>query len=167
MSEESVSNMPNAASMSTALGAILKDPELLEKIRTLVSGASISNLSTNESAVEASAQNAKASSNAGRETAAEADQTDRPVSSDGLSSLLSNPAVMEQLPQMVAILRPMLAASTPPAEAKAVIAQAPSPALCRDNLLLALKPFLSPSRRDAVDTMLRIAKLGSVFEQLR
>ena len=37
----------------------------------------------------------------------------------------------------------------------------------RDGLLLALRPFLSPERREALDTLLRIARLGSVLRQIR
>jgi hypothetical protein len=37
----------------------------------------------------------------------------------------------------------------------------------REALLCALKPFLSPSRREAVDTVLRVARLGELLQRLQ
>ena len=87
------------------------------------------------------------------------------VSADGISAVLSDPAMLEKLPQMIAVIKPMLEYAVPQ--------QTPekpsntSPDACRDQLLLSLKPFLSPSRCEAVDTILRIAKLGTVFQQFK
>lgn len=87
---------------------------------------------------------------------------------DGLSALLSNPQAMEKLPQVIAAIRPMMAAS--PTEEKSVATAASASAesaACRDRLLLALKPFLSPGRCEAVDAILQISRLGAVFKQIR
>lgn len=91
---------------------------------------------------------------------------------DGLSAILSNPALMEKLPQIMAMLKPMLVASAPSAPTHATVAPAeaekrkPSVSDERDKLLLALKPFLSHERQEAVDAILRIAKLGILLKQI-
>ena len=103
--------------------------------------------------------------------------------SDGLSKVLSDPSLMAKLPQIMAMLQPMLA-DTPaqpqtseaekaipaPSEATPAMAHAIPQAPrrdCRDDLLLALKPFLSPARCEAVDTIIRLSKLGAVLKHLQ
>ena len=98
-----------------------------------------------------------------------------PNLTDGLGAVLSNPELLAKLPQVMAMLRPMMeqsAAQTaaPQADAPAVPASAPTaekkPPDNRTALLLALKPFLSEDRRNAVDAMLRISALGDVLRRL-
>ena len=107
-----------------------------------------------------------------KEEATPTTATASPLGSDGLSSLLSNPAMLEKLPQIIAMLKPMLdaQASVPtsvPTQSTAVAASQTHHFTDRDNLLLALKPFLSSERRDAVDSILRIAKLGELFKNMQ
>lgn len=83
---------------------------------------------------------------------------------DGLSSVLSNPAMMAKLPQIMELLRPMIQA--PPTRSSSHPDPHKSPETCRNDLLLALKPFLSPERREAVDVILHIAQLGNILRQL-
>lgn len=84
-----------------------------------------------------------------------------PPIADGLGAILSNPELMAKLPQVMAMLKPMLGegASTPEPRKG-------TPEENRNALLLALKPFLSKDRQHAVDAILRIAKLGNVLRQL-
>ena len=89
-----------------------------------------------------------------------------PVAGDGLAALLSNPAMPEMLPRLISMMKPLLAANPSPA-VPTVAPQAPSHASNRDNLLLAIKPFLSQNRREAVDTLLRLEKLGEVFNHIK
>ncbi|HBF14484.1 MAG TPA: hypothetical protein DDW30_02140 [Clostridiales bacterium] len=104
-----------------------------------------------------------------------------PNVADGLGAVLSNPELMAKLPQIMAMLRPMMeqASSAPQADsgdATATSASATASALpsspqkkATDNrsaLLLALKPFLSEDRRNAVDAMLRLSTLGDVLRRL-
>lgn len=84
---------------------------------------------------------------------------------DGLSALLSNPAMLEKLPSMLSAMGPLL--TTAGAGGVQEKHPTPSPAYCRDNLLLSLRPFLSPPRQTALDSILRIAKLGAVLEQIK
>lgn len=109
------------------------------------------------------------------QTTPDTGQSAIPNLTDGLGAVLSNPELLAKLPQVMAMLRPMMeqsAAQTaaPPADAPAVPASAPAaekkPPDNRTALLLALKPFLSEDRRNAVDAMLRISALGDVLRRL-
>lgn len=106
-----------------------------------------------------------------------------PNVADGLGAVLSNPELMAKLPQIMAMLRPMMEQQTaaPPSqsgnEGAAATGEA-TPASAspiaplkkttdnRSALLLALKPFLSEDRRNAVDAMLRLSTLGDVLRRL-
>ncbi len=135
-----------------ALGALLSNPETLGKLRQVLVGLTQSAATTvppdTENATEASPDS----------------QSPTAGSTDGLSALLSNPAVLEKLPQMLALIKPMLGTAEPRAPSAP---QSESHEACRDRLLLALKPFLSSRRCEAIDTMLQISRLGSVFQQLK
>lgn len=89
----------------------------------------------------------------------------QPAASGGIpTELLSNPAFLEQLPKVMQMLKPMMtpAPSTPPESHNG---EKP-PQDCRRELLLTLKPFLSPQKRNAVDTILRLSGLSAVLRQL-
>ena len=90
---------------------------------------------------------------------------------DGLSALLSDPALSQKLPQIIALLKPMLSQpSSPtvaPPQATETSSLTPSHSLDRDRLLLSLKPFLSDGRKNAIDSMIRISKLGEVLKQIK
>lgn len=96
---------------------------------------------------------------------------------DGIGAVLSNPELLAKLPQVMAMLRPMMegAAAQQPSPPAPEGAGAPvsakesatrPPTDNRTALLLALKPFLSEDRRNAVDAMLRISALGDVLRRL-
>lgn len=101
-----------------------------------------------------------------------------PNVADGLGAVLSNPELMAKLPQIMAMLRPMMEQQTaaPPPQSDNEGAETPATASpiaplkkATDNrsaLLLALKPFLSEDRRNAVDAMLRLSTLGDVLRRL-
>ena len=103
-----------------------------------------------------------------------------PNPADGLGAVLSNPELMAKLPQVMAMLRPMMeqasAAQSAQTDSGAAATAATSSALSvspqkkptdnRSALLLALKPFLSEDRRNAVDAMLRLSALGDVLRRL-
>ena len=82
---------------------------------------------------------------------------------DGLASVLSNPELMAKLPQMMSMLAPMLSSTQAPAQSNAP----KSTEDYRNDLLQALRPFLSPERSQAIDAMLRIAKLGTILRQIK
>ena len=101
-----------------------------------------------------------------------------PNVADGLGAVLSNPELMAKLPQIMTMLRPMMEQQTaaPPPQSGNEGAETPATASPiaplkkttdnRSALLLALKPFLSEDRRNAVDAMLRLSTLGDVLRRL-
>ena len=89
---------------------------------------------------------------------------------DALSAFLSDPALLQRLPQIIAVIKPLFSASFSPPPTNSTEPPAPQKGRIennRDRLLLSLKPFLSPSRCEAIDTMLRLAQLGELFGQLK
>ena len=150
--EEPIHAADRAAS-PTPLSAMLSDPALLGRLTSLL----------------ANMQNAPPVTN----TEAHSDPPSHTLppalpSTDALASVLSDPAILEMLPKIMSALAPALAVSAPPSEqALPTVAKKHDPTHDRDNLLLAIKPFLSAERRDAVDTLLRIARLGEVFKQIK
>ena len=136
----------DASPLSDTLSTLLSNPEMMEKIRSIagqLSSQPAAPVTENPPALSANA-----------------------LPADGLASVLSDPDLMAKLPQMMAVLRPMLSANV--GSGKSLDPPHPrSTEDCRNDLLLALKPFLSPERCNAIDTMLRIAKLGTVIRQIK
>lgn len=108
---------------------------------------------------------------------------------DAIGAVLSDPQMMAKLPEVMAMLKPMMSgmsggtaassggsqeasveAGAKPAqdggggEAKAVIA---SPSKCvhdrRLALLKALRPYMCPRRQEAIDYILRMDRFGNMF----
>jgi hypothetical protein len=136
------------------INTLLSDPAILAKLSTVMN------------ALQAS--NQKASVDPPTEKAA-------PVSTDGLATILSDPTLLEKLPQTIAAIKPLLDLGILSKETSSPINTPAAPTAItshasihdRDNLLLSLKPFLSSGRRDAVDVILRIEKLGEILKQIK
>ena len=142
--------MHGASSVPPAemLGTLLSNPELLQRLGGILGGMMQSPAPQKaEEHIETVANTSAPSS----------------FPSDGLSAILSNPAMMEKLPQIMAMMKPMLASAPPPKPSPTASPQIND----RERLLLALKPFLSHERCEAVDAILHISRLGSVFQQLK
>ena len=95
-------------------------------------------------------------------SAPKAEGADNPSSSP--ASLLSDPDIMAKLPEVISVLRPMME-SKENGEKKG-----PPPHHANDRrtaLLCALKPYLSPKRREAIDYITKISKLGDVMKNLK
>lgn len=154
--------MDENARESAPLSSLLSDPKLLSTLTGLLGTAPVGTR--------------------------ERDTQQPPSLPEGLGSVLSNPELMAKLPSVMAMLRPMIettgtrnaAEETAPKESPAeeaseggaVPAVAPSHGhapreRCRKDLLLALKPFLSKERCEAVDMILRLSALGTVLKQLQ
>ena len=73
-----------------------------------------------------------------------------------------DPQIMEKLPEVVAAIRPFLASENAPQKPTGGGASSH-----RTALLCALKPYLSPRRREAIDYITRISKLGDVMKQMK
>lgn len=83
-----------------------------------------------------------------------------PAAEDGGADLWNNAALMEKLPGILSALRPLLSGMRTASLQKGNLSD-------RDALLLALKPFLSPARQEAIDTILRVSRLGGVIKNLK
>ena len=158
MAEETkVNNDTAGAPNVNLLSTLLSNPDLIRRVGAML-GAAQSTSAPTETDSKPTATDSTPTQ------APQAAPTSTGVTQDGLSALLSDPTMLEKLPQIIAVMKPLMGAMPspqPPKEEKAS-----SPELCRANLLCALKPFLSPSRCEAVDTIMRISKLGTVFKQL-
>ena len=83
-----------------------------------------------------------------------------------LGTLLSNPALLEELPRLLGRLAPLLSASKKE-HAPSLPAPAKDGATQREALLLALKPFLSEGRQETIDRILRFGRLAALLKQLQ
>lgn len=127
--------------LSSALDSIFSDPATRERFESMVKSFR-ENLSETASAPSSSDPPPSDATGIG--------------SSDGLATILSNPAIMEKLPTLLAGMK-----SSPAALPQQKTAEAR-----RRDLLLALKPFLSKNRGDAVDMILQISRLGNVLRMI-
>ena len=156
--------------MGDALSSILSNPELMSKISAIAS--SLSGGETDSvAAASASVADAHPPGNA---------------APSGLASVLSNPGLLSKLPEVMATLAPILsgntegigennterknhneraennASSTPTASIKTDV---PGRAH-RTALLCALKPYMSPRRREAIDYIIKIDRIGDLLHTL-
>lgn len=147
--------VPNQGTQFTSpirsLESLLSDPERLKHIATLLQSEKslTSEVNTHEQ----------------KET-----KKSESSSTDMLSGLLKDPAFMEKLPSMMAMLKPLLQSTSLPAPSSESHGRQEKEQKkeydSKEELLLALKPFLSPSRCEAVDTILRLSKLGTILKHL-
>lgn len=98
---------------------------------------------------------------------------------DLIGSLLSNPEIISKLPQMLSMLKPLMnGASAAGTEQKNETA-APAALISnstgqksqrgmddRTALLYAMKPYLKQERREAIDYMVKLSKLGDILKSL-
>ena len=140
------------------LGALLSNPELIKRIGSVL--GAMRNNEEGASVADEPNQSTSSTPKGAVPTAA---------AGDGLATLLQNPSVLEKLPQMLSVLKPMMENGAAKAAASdAAVRVAPhSSAHSREHLLLSLKPFLSKERCDAVDTILRISQLGEALGKLK
>lgn len=129
------------------LGALLSNPDALSKMAGALSRLGILD-DTPESSIDEK-PNVPASTPAN--------------TYDPLSSLLSNPEILSKLPTILSALGGLSGKGAPPS---------PQPEKKHDGdrriaLLLALRPYLSPRRREIIDYLIRMNKLGELFKKLQ
>ena len=97
---------------------------------------------------------------------------------DLLSTLLSNPDVLSKLPTVISAIKPFMemmgsqsAQTSAPPQGKAD--EKPSPSTLhheghdsRTALLCAMKPYLSAERRQAIDYIVKLGRLGDILKTL-
>ncbi len=142
---------PTGSGIEGTLGAILSDPALMERISGVIKGEATPN----------EADGAGGENRVGAPVAG----------ADGISSVLSDPAMMQKLPQVMAMLAPLMngsktAQGSERAEGSGT-GNVRDKKCQRDDLLLALKPFLSPARCEAIDMLLRISRLGNALQNFK
>lgn len=144
-----------------ALGRLMRDPSLLSRIGEIVKTAAEAPPSEETAAAPSpkDAQNAppeEASAKAEAETETETEKS--PSLPVGASPLAASPALLEMLPALLSSFggRPLSGTG-----------RGKGPMGEREALLCALKPFLSPARREAVDTVLRVARLRELLQGLQ
>lgn len=143
-----------------ALGRLMRDPALLSRIGEIVKTAAEAPPSE-ETATPSprdaqSAPPEEASAKTEAETETETEKS--PSLPVGASPLAASPALLEMLPALLSSF-----GGRPPSGT----GRGKGPMGEREALLCALKPFLSPARREAVDTVLRVARLRELLQGLQ
>lgn len=157
MSELSSNNSPTSADPGALLGTLLSNPDLIRNISSVLGASGAP-----------SAEQAPPSS----QSSPVSPLGNSEAVSDGISRVLSNPEMMAKLPDVMKMLAPMMQ-QTQSASGASVPASAPSSQGggqdrkgCRNDLLIALKPFLSPERCRAIDMLLGLSRLGDALQKM-
>lgn len=103
-------------------------------------------------------------------------------SQDLFSSLLQNPDIVSKIPQLISAIGPMLSGSAAQGSASSEKASNTSAQVntsenkekrfaddrsnSRAALLCAMKPYLSRERRDAIDYIIKLSRLGEILKTL-
>lgn len=152
---ELASNSPTSADSGALLGTLLSNPDLIRNISSILGkpgGGATEETSTPPTNSQPLGNNEAVA--------------------DGISSVLSNPEMMAKLPEVMKMIAPMMQQTHPsqgasvPASAKAVNGGGHDRRGCRNDLLIALKPFLSPERCRAIDMLLGLSRLGDVLQKM-
>ena len=142
--EASVSS-PELAGM---LGNLLGNAELMSMIRKIAD----SSTNSTGTALKEESPSPNSSSEA-RPTSAQPTSSGLP----DIGSLLSSPELMSKLPEVLEAIKPLVNTGKPHSDA-------PDKRLA---LLCALKPYMSEHRREAIDYITKINKLGGLFNNLK
>lgn len=161
---ETLSNSSPPTDSSALLGKLLSNPDLIRNLSSILGGTSVA--TTNQTATEQPPLPPPIAPSILNEGAV----------ADGISRVLSNPEMMAKLPDVMKMLAPMMQqAQSPSAEAVPTSASLAPIGTgggerdrrgCRNDLLVALKPFLSPERCRAIDMLLGLSRLGDVLQKM-
>lgn len=138
-----------SADAGALLGKLLSSPDLVKNLSSVL-GASGTADPTSSVSASASAENV----------------------GEGISRVLSNPEMMAKLPDVMKMLAPMMqqgsssGASVPAVAAASHGGGERDRRGCRNDLLVALKPFLSPERCRAIDMLLGLSRLGDALQKM-
>ena len=138
-----------SADAGALLGKLLSSPDLMKNLSSVL-GASGTVDPTASVSASASAENA----------------------GEGISRVLSNPEMMAKLPDVMKMLAPMMQQGSSSGASVPAVATASHGGGerdrrgCRNDLLVALKPFLSPERCRAIDMLLGLSRLGDALQKM-
>ena len=157
---EMESSSPPVADTGALLGKLLSNPDLLRSISSVV-GSSGTVGAGNPPSMPVTENSS---------TAPKGD-----AMADGISRVLANPEMMAKLPDVMKMLAPMVqqsgnqaggAVPTLAASAQGGGGGDRDRRGCRNDLLVALKPFLSPERCRAIDMLLGLSRLGDALQKM-
>jgi hypothetical protein len=165
MENEAPKESVDTSDISSTLNTLLANENFIKNIRAL--------LAQSQQSAAPSASTAPSSEDAPA-SAQKTDSEDPPQQGEilppaiDLQQLLSNPEIMAKIPQVMAMLSPMMSSTKAEAsnQAAETVTHKFNPK-SRENLLCALKPFLSPHRQSAVDSIMRLSQLGQILQQLK
>jgi hypothetical protein len=138
-----------SADAGALLGKLLSSPDLMKNLSSVLGASGTADPTASVSA-SASAENV----------------------GEGISRVLSNPEMMAKLPDVMKMLAPMMqqgsssGASVPAVAAASHGGGERDRRGCRNDLLVALKPFLSPERCRAIDMLLGLSRLGDALQKM-
>ena len=156
MDEEKQNNTENQ--LQNGLGAILSNPDMLAKMAEAVKKLGVLNDSSDDGAKEKSAQAASAPA---AENTVQTALGNMGGGANPLAALASNPEIISKLPDIISAFGGMGGGGRSGATGGEKKDQDR-----RTALLLALRPYLSPRRREIVDYLIKMNKLGDVFKNL-
>ena len=83
-----------------------------------------------------------------------------PASAPNIDSLLSNPDIMAKLPEVISVIKPLMSGEKNAENKNHSFDK-------RMGLLMAMKPYLSPKRCEAIDYIARMSKLSETVKGLK
>ena len=83
-----------------------------------------------------------------------------PTQAAGIDSLLSNPDIIAKLPEVISVIKPLMSNQQPQKSKNTSFDK-------RMGLLMAMKPYLSPKRCEAIDYIARMSKLSETVKGLK
>ena len=83
-----------------------------------------------------------------------------PTQAAGIDSLLSNPDIIAKLPEVISVIKPLMSNQQPQKSKNTSFDK-------RIGLLMAMKPYLSPKRCEAIDYIARMSKLSETVKGLK
>ena len=157
---ETFSNSSPPTDASALIGKLLSNPDLLRNLSSVLGASGTGTTPTSEAQTPPSPPNVPPAEN-------------NQAVADGISRVLSNPEMMAKLPDVMKMLAPMMQQVQSPGGESLPASAAPAHEGggydrrgCRNDLLLALKPFLSPERCRAIDMLLGLSRLGDALQKM-
>jgi hypothetical protein len=156
---ETFSNSSPPTDASALIGKLLSNPDLLRNLSSVLGASGTGTTPTSEAQTPPSSPNVPPAEN-------------NQAVADGISRVLSNPEMMAKLPDVMKMLAPMMqqgsssGASVPAVAAASHGGGERDRRGCRNDLLVALKPFLSPERCRAIDMLLGLSRLGDALQKM-
>lgn len=136
----------------SVLSGLLSNPEVMSKVSSVLSSLSAPEAKAEESAAPTSAP-----------SSAEPEGGDL---ASTLSSVIENKELMSKLPDIMTAMGPLLSGGKNSGGGKGGTGGKKQGCDKRTALLLALKPYMSPRRCEAIDYFIRINKLGDVIKTI-